>query len=126
MAEAFLRRYAGDYFDVYSAGFEPRQIHPNTIKVMKELGYDLSDQHSKDLTQYLGKTHFGIVITVCPKAEERCPTIPGTGTRLYWPFEDPAAFQGTENEKLAKFREVRDQINDKIKAWLKERGVTDN
>ncbi|MGD0203801.1 MAG: arsenate reductase ArsC [Candidatus Bathyarchaeia archaeon] len=126
MAEAFLRKYAGNYFEVYSAGFEPQPIHPYTIKVMRELGYDLSDQYPKDLTQYLGKIHFGIVITVCPKAEKTCPTIPGVSTRMYWPFEDPAAFQGTEEEKLAKFREVRDQINEKIKTWLKDRGITDN
>ena len=126
MAEAFLRKYAGNHFEVYSAGFEPRPIHPYTIKVMRELGYDLSGQHPKDLKQYLGKIHFGIVITVCEKAEEECPTIPDVSTRLYWPFEDPAAFQGTEEEKLAKFREIRDKINEKTKAWLKERGITDN
>ncbi|MGZ4851228.1 MAG: arsenate reductase ArsC [Candidatus Bathyarchaeia archaeon] len=125
-AEAFLRKYAGNHFEVYSAGFEPRPIHPYTIQVMKELGYDLRGQHSKDLAQYLGKVHFGIVITVCVKAEEQCPTIPGVGTRMYWPFEDPAAFQGTEEEKLAKFREIRDKINEKTKAWLKERGIKEN
>jgi arsenate reductase len=126
MAEAFLRGYAGSHFEVYSAGFEPRPINPYTIKVMGELGYNMSGQHSKDLSQYLGKIHFGIVITVCVKAEEACPTFPGASTRLYWPFEDPAAFQGTEEEKLAKFREVRDQISEKIKAWLRERGITEN
>jgi arsenate reductase len=126
MAEAFLRKYAGDHFEVYSAGFEPRSMHPYTIEVMRELGFDLSDQRPKALSQYLGKMHFGIVITVCIKAEEVCPTIPGVSTRLYWPFEDPAAFQGTEEEKLAKFREIRDQINEKTKAWLKERGIKEN
>jgi arsenate reductase len=126
MAEAFLRRYAGDRFEVYSAGFAPRPIHPYTVKVMKELGYDLSGQYPKDLSQYLGKVHFGIVITVCVKAEEQCPTIPGVGTRMYWPFEDPAAFQGTEEEKLAKFREIRDKINERTKEWLKERGIKEN
>ena len=105
---------------------KPRPIHPYTIQVMKEIGYALKDQQPKDLAQYLGKVHFGIVITVCIKAEEECPTIPGTSTRLFWPFEDPAAFQGTEEEKLAKFREIRDKINEKIKAWLKERGITPN
>jgi arsenate reductase len=126
MAEAFLRKYAGNYFEVYSAGFEPRPIHPYTIKVMREIGYDLSGQHPKDLSQYLGRVHFGIVITVCVKAEEVCPTIPDVSTRLYWPFEDPAAFQGTEEEKIAKFREIRDKINEKTRAWLKERGIIEN
>ena len=78
------------------------------------------------MKQYLGKIHFGIVITVCVKAEEQCPTLPGVSTRYYWPFEDPAAFKGTEEEKLAKFREVRDKINEKTKAWLKERDITDH
>ena len=125
MAEAFLRKYAGEYFEVYSAGFNPQPIHPYTIKVMEELGYDLSGQHSKNLWDYVGKVHFGIVITLCQKTEEDCPTIPDVSTRLYWPIEDPAAFQGTEEEKLAKFREIRDQINEKIKTWLKDRGITD-
>jgi arsenate reductase (thioredoxin) len=123
MAEAFLRRYAGDHFEVYSAGFDPQPIHPYTIHVMREAGYDLSAQHSKNLAQYLGKVHFGIVITLCQKAEENCPTFPDVSTRLYWPIEDPAAFQGTEEEKLGKFRDVRDQIDEKIKTWLKERGI---
>jgi len=126
MAEAFLRKYADDHFEVYSAGFDPRPIHPYIIRVMKEIGYDLKDQHPKDLSQYLGKVHFGIVITVCEKAEAQCPTIPDVSTRLYWPFEDPAAFQGTEEEKLAKFREIRDKINEKTKALLKERGIREN
>ncbi len=126
MAEAFLRKYAGDHFEVYSAGFNPQPIHPYTVKVMQEIGFDLSGQYSKALNQYLGKIHFGIVITVCVKAEEVCPTIPGVSTRMYWPFEDPAAFRGTEEEKLAKFREVRDQINEKTKEWIEERGIAKN
>ncbi|HVP17214.1 MAG TPA: arsenate reductase ArsC [candidate division Zixibacteria bacterium] len=123
MAEALLRKYAGEHFEVYSAGFDPQPINPLTVKVMNEIGLDLSSQYSKGLKQFLGKTHFGIVITVCADAEEKCPTMPGVSTRLYWPFEDPAKGLGTEEEKLAKFREVRDQINAKIKTWLKERGI---
>lgn len=123
MGEAFLRKYAGDRFEVYSAGFDPRPIHSYAIKVMNELGFELSEQHPKDLNQYLGKVHFGIIITMCQKAEEDCPTIPGISTRLNWGFEDPAAFQGNEEEKIAKFREIRDEINAKIKEWLKERGI---
>jgi arsenate reductase len=126
MAEAFLRKYANNQFEVYSAGFDPKGINPFTIKVMEELGYDLSDHSSKALKQYLGKEHFGIVITVCSNAEELCPIIPGVSTRLYWPFEDPAAFVGTEEEKLAKFREVRNQIEEKVKSWLIERGISNN
>jgi arsenate reductase len=123
MAEAFLRKYAEDYFEVYSAGFEPQPIHPMVIEVMEELGVDLSQHTSKALQQYLGQIHFGIVITVCSNAEEQCPTIPGVSTRLYWPFEDPVEYRGTEEEKLAKFRSVRDQIQQRIKSWLTERGI---
>ncbi len=123
MAEAFLKKHAGEHFEVYSAGFEPQGIHPFTIKVMEELGYDLKDQYSKELKEFLEKVHFGIVITVCEKAEKTCPIIPGVSTRLFWSFEDPAAFEGTEQEKINKFRQVRDQIHQKIQVWLKERGI---
>jgi arsenate reductase (thioredoxin) len=123
MAETFLKKYAPENFEVYSAGFEPKPIHPFTVKVMKEAGLDLGSQSPKDLKEFIGK-HFGVVITVCDKAEKNCPTMPGVSTRLYWPFEDPAAFAGSADEKLAKFREVRDQIDAKIKEWLKERGIT--
>ena len=124
MAEAFLRKYAGDYFDVYSAGFDPKPIHPLTIKVMKEIGYDLSNQQPKDLWQLIRNEYFGIAITVCKRSEEEdCPTIPGTSTRLYWNIEDPAAFEGTEEEKLAKFREVRDQIHERVKGFLRDREI---
>jgi arsenate reductase len=125
MAEAFLRKYAGDHFEVYSAGFDPQPINPLTVKVMKEVGLDLSSHYSKNLNQFVGKIHFGVVITVCVNAEEKCPTMPGVSTRLYWPFEDPAKFQGTEEEKFAKFREVRDQIEKKIRSWLHERGISE-
>ncbi|MFX1258048.1 MAG: arsenate reductase ArsC [Promethearchaeota archaeon] len=124
MAEAFLKKHAGKHFEVYSAGFEPQDIDPFTIKVMEELDYDLKDQYSKELKEFLGKVHFGIVITVCEKAEKTCPIIPGVNTRLFWSFEDPAAFEGTEKEKINKFRQVRDQIHQKIQVWLKERGIS--
>src|SRR5208283_2535721 len=123
MAEAFLKKYAGDYFDVYSAGFDPKPIHPYTFKVMQEIGYDLSKQQPKELWQLIQKEYFGIAITVCKKSEEECPTIPGTSTRLYWNIDDPAALEGTDEEKLAKFREVRDQINEQIKSFLKDRKI---
>ncbi len=123
MAEAFLKKYAGDNFDVYSAGFDPKPIHPYTIKVMQEIGYDLSKQQPKELWQLIQKEYFGIAITVCKKSEEDCPTIPGTSTRLYWNIDDPAAVEGTDEEKLAKFREVRDQINEDVKSFLKDRKI---
>ncbi len=119
MAEAFLRQYGGERFEAFSAGLEPSVIHPLTVQVMEEAGVDMSGHFAKGLTQYLGKVHFGYLITVCSRAEEKCPTFPGMGTRLHWAFEDPAAFQGTPEEKLARFRQVRDQIENVVKEWLK-------
>lgn len=118
MAEALLRKLAGDRFEVHSAGLEPNVINPYTVKVLQEIGIDTSAHYAKPLTTYLGKVHFGYMITVCSKAEERCPIFPGMGVRLHWPFEDPAAFVGTEEETLQKFREVRNQIEAQIRAWL--------
>jgi arsenate reductase len=120
MAEAFLRKYGGGRFEVYSAGLEPKGIHPYTLKVMEEAGVDMSVQSSKSLQEYIGKLHFGYLITVCSNAEEKCPIFPGMGVRIHWPFEDPAAFDGTDGAKLEKFRQVRDQISHRIEAWLDE------
>jgi arsenate reductase len=123
MAEALLRHYASDHFEVYSAGLDPQGINPYTIRVMNEIGLDVSSGHSTNVMEYLGKVHMGCVITVCSNAEERCPIFPFSTQRLYWPFEDPAAFVGTDDEKAAKFREVRDLIDQRIRAWLQERQV---
>ena len=121
MAEAFLRQTAGDRFDVYSAGLEPKGINPHTRAVMKEAGLDLNGQWSKDVTEYLGRVNFGFLITVCDHAEKNCPTtFLGITHREHWAFEDPAAFQGSEEETLAKFRAVRDQIEQRIRTWLVE------
>lgn len=121
MGEAILRRIAGDRFDVYSAGLKPGKIHPSTIKVMEEKGYDLSDHRSKPLSEYLGKEHFAYLVIVCEEADKNCPAImPGISKRVFMRFEDPAAFEGEEQAKLKKFREIRDQIEDRLKDWVKE------
>jgi len=121
MAEAFLKRYGGDQYDAYSAGTEPKGINPYTERVMEEVGINLSGQYSKHVKEYMGRIHFAYVITLCDEAEESCPTVfPGVGQRLHWSFEDPSAFTGSEDEKLAKFREVRNQIEQHIKTWLAE------
>jgi arsenate reductase len=119
MAEAFLRRYDNGQFEVHSAGLAPKGVNPLTIKVMKEAGIDISGHSSKGIETYLGKTLFQTLITVCDDADKNCPTVwPGVNTRLHWSFEDPATFEGTEEEKLAKFREVRDQIEIRVKEWV--------
>jgi arsenate reductase len=122
MAEAFMRRYAGDRFDVYSAGLEPKGLNPLTVRVMDEIGYDLSGARSKDVAEFLGYYNFGTIITVCANAEARCPIFPGVSTRLYWPFDDPAAVEGTEEEKLEVFRRVRDELDARVREWVVEGG----
>jgi arsenate reductase len=118
MAEAFLRKYASDHFEVHSAGIEPSVVNPSTIRVMDEIGMDMSAHRSKSLSEYLGKVHFAYLITVCDRAEQKCPIFPGMGVRLHWPFEDPVAVIGSDEQKLARFRQVRDQIGLKIVEWL--------
>ena len=123
MAEALLRYYAPDHFEVHSAGLEPKGINPFTIQTMNEIGLDVSGGSSTDVMDYLGKVHMGYVITVCSNAEERCPIFPFGTQRLHWPFEDPAAFQGPDNAKAVKFREVRDLIDQRLRDWLHEQQI---
>ena len=119
MAEALLRSYADNKYEAYSAGLEPKEIHPLVKTVMDEIGIDCSSQYSKALKEYMGRIHFGYLITVCSIAEERCHTVfPGMGQRLHWDFEDPVKFSGSEEEKLNKFREIRDQIKKKVQEWV--------
>jgi arsenate reductase (thioredoxin) len=119
MAEAWLKKYGGDEFEVHSAGLEPSTLNPFTIQAMNEKGVDMSAHHAKSVPEYLGKKEFTYVITVCSNAEEKCPTtFLGQLYRLHWPFEDPAAVQGSDDEKLVKFRQIRNQIETKVKEWL--------
>ena len=111
MAEGFLRHYGGDRVEVLSAGLEPKGVHPLAIKVMAEVGIDISKQTSNHVSEYTGQS-FDYVITVCDNAAERCPTFPGNTTRLHWSFEDPASAAGTEEEVLKVFRRVRGGIAD--------------
>ena len=119
MAEAFLRKYSDGAFEAYSAGLEPKEINPYTRQVMQEVGLDLAGQRSKSVMEYMGKKFFSYLITVCDRAEKNCPTtFPGVGARLHWSFEDPAAFVGSEADTLQKFREIRDQIEQKVKTFV--------
>jgi arsenate reductase (thioredoxin) len=125
MAEGLLRKCAGDQFDVYSAGLDPKGVNPLAVEAMKEIGIDISGQRSKSVTEYLGKVAINHAVFVCSNAEERCPRLwPGVTQRLFWPFDDPAAAAGTHDEKLAVFRDVRDEIEGKILGWLAEMRTT--
>jgi arsenate reductase len=119
MAEAFLRAYGGERFEVYSAGTQPTEINPFTRRAMAELGFDLAGHYSKNVADFRGVIDFDTVITVCGEANENCPVYLGRANqRLHWDFEDPARFEGSDEETLAKFREVRDAIAARVKAWL--------
>lgn len=113
MAEGYLRHTAGDQFEALSAGIEPKGLNPLAVEVMREIGIDISHQRSKDVGSLLGQ-HIPYVITVCDNAKERCPIFPRTYKFLHWSFEDPAAAQGSHQEKLAVFRRVRDEIAQRI------------
>jgi arsenate reductase len=119
MAEGLLRNAASDIFEVYSAGTKPKEVHPITISVMGEIGIDISKQRSKDISEYLDKTDFDYVITLCDKAKQTCPNILIENSKTeHWSFEDPAAFQGSEKKKIEKFRQTRDEIKQRITAWI--------
>jgi arsenate reductase len=122
MAEAFLRAEVGERFEVYSAGTEPAtEVHPLAVKAMAEIGYDLSGQRPKGIQELLGRMPVKYLFIVCDGAAGSCPsTWPGVLNRYVWPFEDPARAEGSEEERLAVFRRVRDQIRDKFGAWATE------
>jgi len=120
MAEALLRKHAGDRFEVVSAGLEPTVIHPLTIRALNEVGVDVSGHRAKGLDQFLGKATFQLAIIVCERTQEDCPHIyPFALQRLHWPFEDPVECNRAEEEQIQKFRDVRDQIEARILEWLK-------
>jgi arsenate reductase len=121
MAEAFLRHHAGNQFAVFSAGLEPKGINPYTIRVMDEVGIDIREHTSDPIKTYMGQMRFRYVITVCAHADKNCPTaLWHLGTKLHWPFGDPAAATGSDDEIMAQFRQVRDQIEAQITAWVSE------
>lgn len=124
IAEGLLRTMAGGHFEVFSAGIEPNgSILPEVQEVMREIGIDISGQWSKSVTEYLGKAHFAHVITVCADAEENCPAVfLNMGTHEHFPFEDPA--KADEERRLALTRNVRDQIEQRLRLWLTEQGIS--
>jgi arsenate reductase len=116
MAEGLLAHDAADRFEVRSAGTKPNQVRPEAITVMKELGIDISGHRSKHVDEFKDQS-FDYVLTVCDNAKENCPLFSGKTNRIHKSFDDPAAFQGTETERLALFRRVRDEIRDYLKTF---------
>ena len=117
MAEALLRHLGGGDFEVYSAGTEPKGINPLTLRVLAESGIDASFARSKSVTEFLGQP-FDYVITVCDQARQSCPIFPGVHESLHWGYEDPAAAEGTEDERLAVFRRVYIGLGERIRLFI--------
>jgi len=117
MAEGLLRHFAGERFDVQSAGTEPVPVNPGAIETMSEIGIDISAHESKAVKPFLGQ-HFGYVITVCDRASERCPIFPGAVKRLEWNLPDPAAVEGSVADRQQAFRSVRDQLAEHIREFV--------
>lgn len=121
MAEALLRQLGGQHFEVYSAGSNPAgYVHPLAVEVMAEVGIDISRHTPKPMNQFLGES-FAHVITVCDAAAEACPVFPGRGRRIHWPFDDPAKAEGSEEERRAVFRRVRDEIREQLEEFVSQR-----
>jgi arsenate reductase len=121
MAEGLLRHDAGDRFDVFSAGTKPSRVRPEAIAVMRELGIDISGQRSKSVEQFAEQT-FDYILTVCDSAKESCPILPGKIT-IHQNFEDPAALEGSEPERLARFRRVRDELRHYLRRFPPASGL---
>ena len=109
MAEGLLRHDAGAAYTVFSAGTKPTQVRPEAVAVMREAGIDISGQRSKSVDEFEGQ-EFDYVITVCDNAKQSCPIYPAKTKRIHWSIEDPAAVQGSEEERLAAFRRIRDEL----------------
>jgi arsenate reductase (thioredoxin) len=121
MAEALLNHLAGARFEAESAGLEPTQLNPLAIEVMKEIGIDISMNRAKSVFDlYKQDRLYNYVVPVCNEAVERCPIFPGFAKNLRWSFEDPASFTGSYEERLAKTRELRDEIRKKIEEFIAE------
>lgn len=122
MAEAFLNRYGGDYFEAESAGLEPGELNPNVVKVMQEKGIDISQKSTKSVFDKFVEGHlYNAVISVCDaEAAERCPIFPGVAKRIAWSFQDPSTFTGTQEHIMEETRIVRDKIETQVKEFIRE------
>lgn len=116
MAEGLLREIGGNRLEVESAGVIASFVRPQAIEVMKEIGIDISGHRSKPVEEFTGQS-FDYVITVCDNAKESCPVFPGNVKRIHWSFDDPAEANGSDEEKTAVFRRVRDEIREKLKIF---------
>jgi arsenate reductase len=121
MAEGMLRAWGGDRFDAHSAGNRATQVRPLAVAVMDEIGVDISEQRSKSVTDFVGRS-FDYAITVCDDAKEACPYFPAARHQIHWRFDDPSAATGSEEARLAEFRRVRDEIADAVRGFISQTG----
>jgi arsenate reductase len=119
MAEGFARHFGQGRIEAYSAGMEPSRLNRFAVAAMQEKGIDISHQRSKAFDEALAR-RMDVVVTVCGNANERCPVLPSEVKKLHWPLEDPAAAKGTDTEILAKFREIRDQIEARVQEVIRD------
>jgi arsenate reductase len=122
MAEGLLRHDGGSQFEVLSAGTRPSHVRPEAVKVMSEIGIDITGQRSKSVDEFAGQK-FDYVITVCDSAREQCPIFPGKTRRIHWSFDDPASAEGDEDARLAVFRRVRNEIRERLRDFISKRGA---
>jgi arsenate reductase len=122
MAEAWLNEICGEKFEAESAGLEPGALNPLVVAAMKEIGIDISQKKTRSVSEVLRSgVVFAYVVTVCDESSsEKCPVFPGPARRLHWSFPDPSTIAGTTEEKMAKVREIRDQIRARIERWCDE------
>lgn len=119
MAEAFLRTFAPESFEAYSAGVDPVEVNLLSIKVMKEIGIDISRQKSKSVKEFAAQA-FDYVVTVCDNARKSCPIFPGEHKKIHWDIDDPASAKGSEQEKTFYFKNIRDIIKGCIISFIRE------
>jgi arsenate reductase len=120
IGEGLFRHEGGGDWEVLSAGTKPGAVRPEAIAVMKEIGIDISGHRSKSVDEFAGQ-NFDYVVTVCDNARDTCPVFPAHTARIHWSLEDPAAFQGTDEARLAFFREIRDQLHERVKTFFRDR-----
>ena len=122
IAEAYLRQFGGDGFQVESAGLEPGKLNPFVVRALSEEGIDIAEKKTQSVFElYKAGRRYDYVITVCSReAADRCPIFPGITQRLHWPFPDPSTFTGTDDEVMAQVREVRDAIREKVRDFARQ------
>ena len=119
MAEGLLRHDGGPAYEVFSAGIHPSHVRPEAIQVMREVGIDISGHRSKSVEEFAGQ-QFDYVISVCDNARESCPVFPANTKRIHWSLEDPAAAHGSDEQRLAEFRRIRDQLRTRLRQLVQQ------